>query len=45
MILRGKVYEPEDRDRYRYREKMSDLLGRCRVVLQEAKVTKLSIVG
>ncbi len=42
-ILLKKVYEPEDWDRYW--EKRTDLRGRCRVVLQEVNVTKLSIVG
>lgn len=42
-ILLKKVYEPEDWDRYW--EKRADLSARCRVVLQETKVTKLSIIG
>jgi len=42
-ILLKKVYEPGDWDRYW--EKRADLRGRCRVVLQEVKVTKLLIVG
>jgi len=42
-ILLKKTYEPEDWNRYW--EKKADLRGRCRVVLQEVKVTKLSIVG
>lgn len=42
-ILLKKVYEPEDWDQYW--EKRADLRGRCRVVLQEVNVTKLSIVG
>ena len=42
-ILLKKTYEPEDWDRYW--ERKVNLRGRCRVVLQEVKVTKLSIIG
>jgi hypothetical protein len=42
-ILLKKVYGPEDWERHR--EERADLGGRCRVVLQELKVTKLSITG
>ena len=42
-ILLKKTYEPEDWNRYW--ERKVNLRGRCRVVLQEVKVTKLSIIG
>jgi hypothetical protein len=42
-ILLKKVYEPEDWDLYW--ERRVDLRGRCRVVIQEVNVAKLSIVG
>ena len=42
MLLK-KTYEPEDRGRHW--EKKVDLRSRCPVVLQEVKVTKLSVIG